>query len=68
MYLFQYALHKGYARKVLILDWDVHHGNGTQEIFYEVSFAEIRPSRMNEQHRTGRSLGGKLVTHSCQSA
>ncbi|KAK7265018.1 hypothetical protein RJT34_32634 [Clitoria ternatea] len=21
------------ARKVLILDWDVHHGNGTQEIF-----------------------------------
>jgi acetoin utilization deacetylase AcuC-like enzyme len=22
-------------RRVLILDWDVHHGNGTQEIFYE---------------------------------
>ncbi|GAB4350860.1 MAG: hypothetical protein Kow0099_34690 [Candidatus Abyssubacteria bacterium] len=21
--------------KVLIVDWDVHHGNGTQEIFYE---------------------------------
>jgi acetoin utilization deacetylase AcuC-like enzyme len=21
-------------KKVLILDWDVHHGNGTQEIFY----------------------------------
>ena len=21
--------------KVLIIDWDVHHGNGTQEIFYE---------------------------------
>lgn len=21
--------------RVLILDWDVHHGNGTQEIFYE---------------------------------
>jgi acetoin utilization deacetylase AcuC-like enzyme len=23
------------VRKVLVLDWDVHHGNGTQEIFYE---------------------------------
>jgi acetoin utilization deacetylase AcuC-like enzyme len=21
------------AKKVLIVDWDVHHGNGTQEIF-----------------------------------
>jgi acetoin utilization deacetylase AcuC-like enzyme len=21
--------------KILIIDWDVHHGNGTQEIFYE---------------------------------
>jgi acetoin utilization deacetylase AcuC-like enzyme len=23
------------AEKVLIIDWDVHHGNGTQDIFYE---------------------------------
>lgn len=23
------------AERVLILDWDVHHGNGTQEMFYE---------------------------------
>ena len=23
------------ASKVLIVDWDVHHGNGTQDIFYE---------------------------------
>lgn len=23
------------ARKVLIVDWDVHHGNGTQDIFYD---------------------------------
>jgi acetoin utilization deacetylase AcuC-like enzyme len=22
------------AKRVLIIDWDVHHGNGTQEIFY----------------------------------
>ena len=25
--------HVGIER-VLILDWDVHHGNGTQDIFY----------------------------------
>ena len=23
------------AEKVLVVDWDVHHGNGTQDIFYE---------------------------------
>ncbi|KAJ4808445.1 histone deacetylase [Rhynchospora pubera] len=27
------AAQKAGARKVLIVDWDVHHGNGTQEIF-----------------------------------
>ncbi|WVQ74620.1 hypothetical protein IAR50_004221 [Cryptococcus sp. DSM 104548] len=26
---------EGLAKKVLILDWDVHHGNGTQRAFYE---------------------------------
>lgn len=28
-------LRKGLARKILILDWDVHHGNGTQNAFAE---------------------------------
>lgn len=27
------ALHK--MERILIVDWDLHHGNGTQEIFYE---------------------------------
>lgn len=26
---------KGLAERVAIVDWDVHHGNGTQDIFYE---------------------------------
>jgi len=30
----KYALRKGY-RRVMIVDFDVHHGNGTQEIFWE---------------------------------
>jgi len=30
-----YMLQKGYIKKVAIFDFDVHHGNGTQEIFNE---------------------------------
>lgn len=33
----QYALDKYNLDKVVIIDWDVHHGNGTQEIFYSSS-------------------------------
>lgn len=33
----KYAQRRHKAKRVLILDWDVHHGNGTQEIFYEDS-------------------------------
>jgi acetoin utilization deacetylase AcuC-like enzyme len=29
-----YAMKKHAAERVLIVDWDVHHGNGTQDIFY----------------------------------
>ncbi|RKO85331.1 hypothetical protein BDK51DRAFT_32192, partial [Blyttiomyces helicus] len=29
-------LHKnGTAKRTLIIDWDIHHGNGTQKIFYD---------------------------------
>jgi len=31
----RHAQKKHKASKVLIADWDVHHGNGTQDIFYE---------------------------------
>jgi acetoin utilization deacetylase AcuC-like enzyme len=30
----RYAQHAHAVERVLIVDWDVHHGNGTQEIFY----------------------------------
>lgn len=29
-----YAINEGLANKVAIVDWDVHHGNGTQHAFY----------------------------------
>jgi acetoin utilization deacetylase AcuC-like enzyme len=31
----RYAQHKYGVERVAIADWDVHHGNGTQDIFYE---------------------------------
>jgi acetoin utilization deacetylase AcuC-like enzyme len=31
----RYAQRKFGAERVLIADWDVHHGNGTQDIFYD---------------------------------
>ncbi|MBN1670690.1 MAG: histone deacetylase [Kiritimatiellae bacterium] len=31
----RYAQQRHGLRKVLIADWDIHHGNGTQDIFYD---------------------------------
>ncbi|QOJ28697.1 MAG: histone deacetylase [Ignavibacteriales bacterium] len=33
----RYAQSKGYIKRAAIVDWDVHHGNGTQDIFYSDS-------------------------------
>lgn len=32
-----YAINYYSVKRVVIIDWDVHHGNGTQEIFYDRS-------------------------------
>lgn len=29
------ALASGRAKRILIVDWDVHHGQGTQQLFYD---------------------------------
>lgn len=31
----RYALHTKGLSRVMIVDWDAHHGNGTQDVFYE---------------------------------
>ena len=33
----RYALHAKGLSRVMIVDWDAHHGNGTQDVFYEDS-------------------------------
>jgi acetoin utilization deacetylase AcuC-like enzyme len=43
----QHALDEAGARRVMILDWDVHHGNGTNAIFHrrdDVLFCSIHQS------------------------
>jgi acetoin utilization deacetylase AcuC-like enzyme len=32
-----YILNQGWGKKILIVDWDIHHGNGTQHSFYNSS-------------------------------
>ncbi len=69
------ALAARYAQKthgigrVLIVDWDVHHGNGTQDIFYDddsVTFLSIHRypfypgSGDSSETGTGRGLGATL--------
>lgn len=50
--------------RVCIIDWDVHHGNGTQDIFYEspaVLFCSLHQLPLyphsGEQHETGLGAG-----------
>jgi acetoin utilization deacetylase AcuC-like enzyme len=31
----QHAIDRGDADRVAVFDWDVHHGNGTQDVFYD---------------------------------
>jgi acetoin utilization deacetylase AcuC-like enzyme len=40
----QYAVESKGLNRILVVDWDVHHGNGTQQIFYsrsDVAFLSI---------------------------
>lgn len=54
----------GQADRVAILDWDVHHGNGTQDIFYDrgdVFYASIHEKGLypdtGAREETGRGAG-----------
>lgn len=51
------------CRKILILDWDVHHGNGIQNIFYEdpnVVYVSIHVYKNNgELFYPGKATGEK---------
>ncbi len=65
----RYAQRKYGVGKVAILDWDVHHGNGTQDIFYKdetVFFCSVHQSPwypgtgMSDESGTGKGRGFTL--------
>ena len=48
------------AERILILDWDVHHGNGTAEIFdarADVLYVEHPPEPALSRNRGRRRVG-----------
>jgi acetoin utilization deacetylase AcuC-like enzyme len=64
-----HALSRGLER-VAILDWDVHHGNGTQEIFYEdgrVLYLSVHQSPFypgtGEAREVGKGVGAGFTVN-----
>ena len=60
----QYALDRHDLERVAIVDWDVHHGNGTQDIFYasgSVLYASLHQWPLypgtGRREETGRQAG-----------
>lgn len=67
--LARYVQEKHGLRRVAILDWDVHHGNGTQNVFWEdpdVFFVSLHQhplwpgSGMEDERGEGPGLGATL--------
>ncbi len=60
---------EGLAERVLILDWDVHHGNGTQDTFYHdpsVYFVSVHeaphyPGTGAAEHKGAGDAGGTTL-------
>lgn len=55
----RHALERG-ARRVVVLDWDVHHGNGTEELFAdsaEVLYVSLHQSPQYPGTGAARDLG-----------
>ncbi|MHA1913798.1 MAG: histone deacetylase family protein [Promethearchaeota archaeon] len=50
----EYLFREKNIKKVVIIDWDCHHGNGTQDIFYDGS--EHGDIVMFNSHQDGRTL------------
>lgn len=66
----KHALHNNLASRVFILDWDVHHGNGIQDLTYDdpnIFYVSLHRTSDNEveyfypgtghYHETGRAAG-----------
>lgn len=52
----EYLLREKGLKRVAIIDWDCHHGNGTQDIFYEGSPSGQGDVVFFSSHQDGRTL------------
>ncbi|MBX9987816.1 MULTISPECIES: class II histone deacetylase [Priestia] len=60
-----YAIEHYGLKRIVILDWDVHHGNGTQDIFYErddvlvisIHEEDYFPLESGQVHEIGQGKG-----------
>jgi acetoin utilization deacetylase AcuC-like enzyme len=52
----EYLFREHNLSRVAIIDWDCHHGNGTQDIFYEGSPSEEGDLVFFSSHQDGRTL------------
>lgn len=58
------AIAKGSLQRVAVLDWDVHHGNGTEAIFYERP--DVLTISIHQEHCYPQDTGGIECTGSGQ--
>jgi acetoin utilization deacetylase AcuC-like enzyme len=52
----EYLFREKNLKRVAIIDWDCHHGNGTQDIFYHGSKSEHGELVLFNSHQDGRTL------------
>ncbi|MFX1478441.1 MAG: histone deacetylase [Promethearchaeota archaeon] len=52
----EYLFREKGLKKVAIIDWDCHHGNGTQDIFYQGSKSKDGDLILFNSHQDGRTL------------
>ena len=52
---------KGLARRIAVVDWDVHHGNGTEAVFWEdpdvLAISSAPGPQLSDGHRRRRRAG-----------
>ncbi|MHA1146883.1 MAG: histone deacetylase family protein [Promethearchaeota archaeon] len=52
----EYLIREKGIKRIVIIDWDCHHGNGTQDIFYNGSPSVDGEVVMFNSHQDGRTL------------
>jgi len=58
----RYAQAQHHLRRVLIVDWDVHHGNGTQDIFYDDPSVFFFSTHQEDLYPVGSGGAGETGT------